>query len=201
MKVEDSSTSVRISSGESLGSSVPRPDAEHEEQRPHEQVDEPSHGIEEPGHRLQHVDEQQRGALRVGRADDLGRDLRQHDDQERDHERANRVGELVVAEEPHRHEAGQRARRGHHHRVADQNAAEQAVGALQQIRDHERADVAARHEVLQPVAVEGHHRRLGDGEEERQDEQHGERREHPRERDALHQARCSRTSRTKRLPG
>ena len=110
-------------------------------------------------------------------------------------------GRFVVAEQAHRHQARDGARGGDDHRVADQDAAQQPIGALEEIGHHHGADVPVGDEVLQAVAVERHHRRLGDREERRQREQHAERREHPRERDLRHQARCSRTSSTKRLPG
>src|SRR6476660_679228 len=68
MKVDDSSTSVRISSGESFGSSA-GPDTHEQQQRPREEVDEPSDGIQQPHHWLEQVDEEQRRAFRIGGAD------------------------------------------------------------------------------------------------------------------------------------
>ena len=54
-------------------------------------------------------------------------------------ERADGVGELVVAEQAHRDQAGERARRGDDQRVADEDAAEQPVGALEQLGHAHRA--------------------------------------------------------------
>jgi hypothetical protein len=56
---------------------------------------------------------------------------------------------LSSAKQLHRHQARQGARGGDHQRIADQDAAQQSVGALQHLRDAQRAAVLLRDEVLQ----------------------------------------------------
>ncbi len=57
------------------------------EQRLHEQVDEPDDGRQSAQQRRQHERDERRDAVRVRGADHLRRDLREHEDQERDRRR------------------------------------------------------------------------------------------------------------------
>ena len=71
--------------------------------------------------------------------------------------------------------AVERRRAGVDQVVAEQDDAEQAVGLREQRERELRAALAALRAMLQPIAVRRHHRRLGEREEPRGDEQHGER--------------------------
>ena len=83
--------------------------------------------------------------------------------------------ELAFAEQARGDHAGERRRAGVDQVVAEQDDAEQAVGLREQRHRELGAAVAALRAVLQPIAVGRHHRRLGQREEPRHDEQHRER--------------------------
>ena len=156
-----------------------RVDAHEREQARHEQVHEPHHRREELEQRSQHVGERQRDALGVGCANHLRRDLGEHEDQERDQQRADAERDLVFAEELDRDDRHQGRRSRVDEVVAEQDHAEQSMGLPQQDGGALCAAVALADEVLQPVTVQRHHARFGNREEGRDHEQHAERAELP----------------------
>jgi hypothetical protein len=125
--------------------------------------------------RREHEAHERREAVGVGGADDLRSDLGKHEDQERDRDGAECERPLALAEQAHGDEARERGRGRVDQVVAEQDDAEQAVGLREKRHGEPRAARAALRLMLQPIAVRGHHRRLGDRKEARRHEQDDQR--------------------------
>jgi hypothetical protein len=161
-------------------------DAQHLQQHRHEDVDEPHHRREQPEQRPEHIGQGQRDALRVRRADDLGRDLGKNEDQESHRQRAQAERNLAVAEQADRDHRGEGCRPRVDERIAQQDHTEQPVGLGKQGGRAPGAAVTLPDEMLQPVAVQRHHARFRNRKKCRYHEQHRKGAELPAERDCVH---------------
>src|SRR3990170_4495537 len=121
--------------------------AEHERQRRDEQVHKPDYRVQHPKQRLEHVCDERRDALGVGGTDHLWGNLGEHEDQERDHQRAAGEHDFLVAEQLDGDHPDQRCGRGIDQIVAEQNHAQQLVGLGEQVRGDLRAAAAQAHEI------------------------------------------------------
>ena len=159
--------------GGALCGAAPR-QPQQPQQRAGEQVDEPHQRIDEPQQRRQDIAGRESDALGVGGADHLRRDLAEHQQEEGHGRGGDGDRPLVLSQHPECDHRAERGCGGVGEVVAEQDHAEQLVGALQELRGEDGAAVAGLGQVLQPVAVERHHAGFGDGEE--RGEEAGERR-------------------------
>jgi hypothetical protein len=106
--------------------------AQQPQQRLDEQVDEPHDRLRDAQHRRERIAHHGRDAVGVRRADDLGRDLREHEERERDRYGAKREGQLALAEEALGDHGRQRRRAGRDERVSQQDHAQQPLDLRQQ---------------------------------------------------------------------
>ena len=98
------------------------------------------------------------------RADDLGRDLGEHEQSERDRDGAERECRLALAEQPFGDDRGHgRCGRGNE-RVAQKDHAKQFVRLGQQRQGKLCAVRSLLGAVTKPVTIDRHHRGLGDRE-------------------------------------
>ena len=148
--------------------------ADDAQERAHEQVDEPHHGIDEAQQRREHVRHAQRDRLGIGGADHLRGDLAEHQDREGHGQRAQAQGELAVAEELHGDDRDE-CRAGRVDEVLpEQEHAEQTVGVLQQIGRQARSPIAGLDQMAQAETIERHHAGLGEREERREEQESDE---------------------------
>ena len=82
---------------------------------------------------------------------------------------------LALAEKALRDDGRQRRRARRDQGVAEQDHAEEGVGPAEKRERQLGAATAARSTVLQPVAVDSHHRRFRDREEAGREQQHADR--------------------------
>ncbi len=105
------------------------------------------------------------------RTDDLGRNLGEHEDRERDGDGSQRQRELAFAEQALGDDGGQCRGCGGDERVAEQNDAQELVDLRKQRERLPGAALAAMGAVAEPVPVRRHHRGLRNREETGGDEQ------------------------------
>ena len=153
-----------------LGAMGAHIDTHQAQESAHEQVHEPDERTRKPQQRREHMAGGQRDAFRIGGADHLGCDFAEHENHEGGGRRGDDEREFAVAHEPSRDLTDQKGGRGVDYIVAEQNDAQELIGLRQQIGGDART-AAALHEVAQPIPVERHHARFGNGEESGNDQQ------------------------------
>ncbi len=100
------------------------------------------------------------------RGDRLRRHLGEHQKYQREYERSG--GQTGLAEELKTHQRGDGGAQAVGQNVADQDHAEQSIGAFQQPVRFARAGMTFFDEVREAIAVQRHHRGFGTGEKCRQ---------------------------------
>jgi hypothetical protein len=130
-----------------------------------EQVDEPDEWPRDAHQRRENQARRQRDLFGIRCADDLRRDFREHDDEERDEARRYRQHDVVVAERVQRDRRGEHGNDRVDHVVADQDDAQKLIGFGEQALRRARAQRPLVGEVLQAMAVQRHHRGFGNREE------------------------------------
>ena len=165
-----------------------RLEPEQLEQALHEQIDEPDDRRRDAQHRREHVTDQRRQAIGVRGAEHLRRDFGKDQQRERDGDRPERERHLAFAEQALGDDGGDRRGTRGDERVAEQDDAEQLVGLRQQANGELGAALALLGAVAQPIAIDRHHRGLGDREKRGEDEQDRERDQQRAKRDVVQTA-------------
>ena len=148
-----------------------RLEPEQLEQALHEQIDEPDDRRRDLQHRREHVTHQRRQAIGVRGAEHLRRDFGKDEQCERNGDRPQRERHLAFAEQTLGDDGGDRRGTCRNERVAEEDDAEQPVGLRQQGNGELGPSLALLGTVSQPVAIDRHHRSLGDREKAGEDDQ------------------------------
>ena len=146
------------------------------EQLPHDEFDGDGHRRQQPDDGAHDRRHQQRHTVGTGEGQRLGKNGREDDDQDRDDRRG--VGDAGRPDQIDRERGRQRRRHDIDERIADQHGADQFLGRRQQPIDQPRLLVALAFERVHARPGRGRQRRLAHVEEPRQQEQHGNGRQH-----------------------
>ena len=128
--------------------------------------------IQQPQQRRVYIRRRQRETLRMQRAEGLGGDLAEDQDDEGQCDDPD--GHEVIAAQAKGDEADQRRRHDIDDGAQQQNEPDQSVGVGEQGLRQPRAAMSGLGPVAQPVSVQAHERGLAAGKEGRQNQQRGE---------------------------
>ena len=135
-------------------------DMQQAQQDGDQQMHQPDHWSRQHQQRAQHHAGSHGDALRVARADDLGQDLRKHDQQQRHQHDCNDQHGFLAAEHGHGDQRDQRCGQRIGQRAADEHHGEHPVGAFEQPQRSGGPLAAPACKMAQPVPAGGHQRRF-----------------------------------------